>query len=197
MANLHVVLLVDRSLVEGPEDLIEETESTLSPDNEPAKVATRSKLEQVQPANIDDLNTRKIPESLDDAVVFVVHDERTTTLAIPATPDLSLAGPVFPRVRDLCDVGIGINRVEESHGFLGLGQRLDTGGNDKRDFLGPLNPVTAGEDEGRKGRGGQGRDNRESALSLVNLDMPLAPSFRGSEHTTTAAHVTESGLIAS
>jgi len=42
-----VVLLVDGSFVEGTEDLIEEAEGALSPDNEPTKVATRSKLKQV------------------------------------------------------------------------------------------------------------------------------------------------------
>ena len=92
----HVVLLVDGCLIEGAEDLIEETESALSPDNESAEVATRSKLEQVQPANIDGLNTRKVPECLDDAVVFVVHDERATALTVPAASDLSFASPAFP-----------------------------------------------------------------------------------------------------
>jgi len=43
----NIVLLVDGSLVESTEDLIEKAECALSPDNEPAEVATRSKLEQV------------------------------------------------------------------------------------------------------------------------------------------------------
>jgi len=196
-ANSRVVLLVDGSLIEGTEDLIEEAESTLGPDNESAEVATWSKLEQVQPANVDGLNTRKIPECLDDPVVFVVYDEGATALAIPATSDLSFSSPVFPRVRNLGNIGVGVDRFEESDGIPGLGQGLDTRGNDKRDFFCSLDSVAAGENQGRKGRSCQGRDDGESALCLVNLDVPLAPSFRGSKHTTTAAHVTKSSLIVS
>jgi len=190
----NVVLLVDGSLIEGTKDLIEKAEGILSPDNKSTKVTTRGELEQVQSANIDHLNAREVPECLDDTIVLVVHNERATTLAVPTTPDLSFSGSRFPRVGDLCNIIVGVDCFEESDGILSLDQRLDIGGNDKRNFLCSLNSVTAGENEGRKSRSGQGRDDGESALSLVNLDMPLAPSFRRGEHTATTAHVTESSL---
>ena len=44
-ANSHVVFLVDGCFIKGAEDLIEESESALGPDNESAEVAARSKLE--------------------------------------------------------------------------------------------------------------------------------------------------------
>ena len=197
LSDLREVLLVNGGLVEGAEDLIEEAESALSPDNESAKVTTGGKLEKVQSANVDNLNARKVPERLDDAVVFIVNDEGSATLAVPATSDLSFSSTSFPRVRDLGDIGVGVNRLKNGDGFLGLGQRLHTRGNNKGDLLSSLDSVAASEDKGRKGRSCQGRDNSKSALALVNFDMPLAPSFCRGEHATTAAHVAKGGLMGS
>ena len=186
---------MNRSFVEGAEDLIEKAESALSPDDESAEVTTGCKLEKVQPANIDDLNTRKIPERLDDAVVFIINDERATALAVPATSNLSFAGTVFPGVGDLGNIGEGINGLKESDSFLSLGQRFGTGRNNERYLLGSLYSVTTSKDKGRKSGSSQGGDDGKSTLSLINLDVPLAPGFRWGEHATAAAHITKSSLI--
>ena len=55
--DVQVITLEDGSLVEGTVDFIQESESTLGPDDESAEVTTRGELEEVQPPDVDDLNT--------------------------------------------------------------------------------------------------------------------------------------------
>ena len=192
--HVHVVLLVARSLVEGTEDLVKEAESTLGPDDEAAEVTARRELEEVEAANVDELDTGEVAERLDDAVVLVVDDEGTTALAVTAVPQLALARAELARVRDLDDVGVRLEGLEESDRLLGLGEALSRVGDDAGNLLNLLDAMTAGEDEGREGRGGERRDNGEAALVLVHRDVPLAPGLGGREHATATAHVTERGL---
>ena len=96
--DLLVVLLLRRSLVESTEDLIKSSESALSPDDETPDVTTRSKLEQVEAVDAHNLNTRQVPESLDDTVILIVDDERTTALTMTPVPHLTLASTEFSGV---------------------------------------------------------------------------------------------------
>jgi len=189
-----VVLLVEGLLVEGAEDIVEEGEGTLGPDDEATEVTTRGELEEVQAADVDELNTGKVAESLDDTLVLVVDNKRTTALAVAAVPELALASTELAGVGNLDDIGVGLEGLEEGDGLLGLGEGLDVGGDNEGNLLDLLDAVTTGEDEGGEGRGGKGRDNSEAALVLVNLDVPLAPGLGGSEHASTTAHVTEGSL---
>jgi len=125
-----VILLVSGSLLEGTEHLIEETEGTLSPDNKAAKVSTGGELEEVETADVDELNTRKVAESLDDTIVFIINNERTTALAVPAVPELALSGTELAGVGNLDDISVGVQRLEEGHGLLGLGEGLSGAVND-------------------------------------------------------------------
>jgi hypothetical protein len=193
-SNAHVVLLVDRGLVEGTEDVIEQSKGTLGPDDETSKVATWSELEEVEPPDVDDFNTRKVAEGLDDAVVLIVDNKRTTALTVAAVPELSLAGTQLAGGGDLHNIGMRTQSLEEGDGLLGLVEGLDLGGNDKGNLLDLLNAVTTSENEGRKSGGSESRDDGESALVLVDLDVPLPPGLGGGEHATTPAHVTEGGL---
>lgn len=190
----EVVLLVGGSLVEGSEDLVQEAESTLRPDNEATQVTTRCELQKVESPDVNNLDTRKVAECSNNTVVFVVDNERTTALTVPAVPHLSFTGTQFARIGDLDDVGVGVERLEESNSFLGFLERLDLVGDDQGNFLDLLNAVTTSKDERRESRCGKGRNNSKPALVLVHLDMPFAPGLGRSEHTTTAAHVTECSL---
>ena len=111
-----------------------------------------------------------------------------------AIPHLALTRAESARVGDLDDISVGAEGLEESDGLLGLGDLLDLGGDDEGDFVNLLDAVAAGEDERGESRGSQSRDDGESALVLVDLDVPLAPGLGGGEHATTSAHVTERGL---
>ena len=148
----------------------------------------------VEVIDVDELDTREVTERLDDAVVLVVNDEGTTALAVTAVPELALTGAELARVGNLNDVGVRLKGLEEGNSLLGLLERLGSGANNERNFLDLLNAVTTSENEGRESISGKGRDNGETALVLVHLDVPLAPDLGGGEHATTTAHVTEGSL---
>ena len=189
------VLLVDRGLVEGAEDLIQEAEGTLRPDDETAEVTTGRELKKVETLDVDDLNTREVAERLDDAVVLVVHDERTAALAVTAVPELALARAELARVGNLDDVGVRLKGLEERDSLLRLLERLDGRRDNEGDLLDLLDAVAAGENERRERGRSEGGDGGEAALALVHLDVPLAPGLGGREHATATAHVTERGLL--
>jgi len=71
------------------QDFIKKSKSTLSPDNEAAKVTTRSELEEVQSPHIDLLNTGQVAECLDNTIVLIIHNKGTTVLMVPTVPHLS------------------------------------------------------------------------------------------------------------
>lgn len=149
--HVHVVLLVDRGLVEGTENLIEEAKCALSPDDETTKVSTGGELEEVQSPDVDELDTRDVAESLDDTVVFVVDNERSTALAVTAVAELALASTELAGVRDLDDIGVRAEGFEESDSLLGLGEALNSGVDDEGDLLDLLDAVTTSENKRREG----------------------------------------------
>jgi hypothetical protein len=192
--HLHVILLVDGSLVEGAINIIEKSKGTLCPDNEAAEVTTGSQLEEVKPPDVDKLDTGQVAEGLDDTIVFIVDNKWTTALAVPAVPQLALAGPEFAGVGDFDDISVGIQRLEEGNGFLCLLEGLSSRSDNKGNFLNLLDAVTASEDKGGKGGCSKSRDSGKAALVLVHFDVPLAPGLGGGEHASSAAHVSEGGL---
>ena len=125
-------------------------ECTGRPDDEASKVPTRSELQEVETPDIDEFNTWKVAEGLDNTVILVVDDERTTALAVTAVPELALACAELARVRDLDDIGVGLKLLEESDRLLRLLEALDGGVNNKRDLGNLLDAVSPGKDEGRK-----------------------------------------------
>lgn len=189
-----VVLLEGRGLAVGTVDLVQKSESTLGPDDEATHVSTGSELQQVEGADVGELNTGDVAESLDDTVVLGVDDEGTAALAVTTVTHLTDTSTELAGVGDLDDISVGVDGLEEGDGSLGLGQRLDTVSNNEGNLLDLLNSVTTGQDQGGEGRGSQSRGGSETLLVLVGLDVPLAPDLGRGEHATTTAHVTESGL---
>lgn len=190
----HVVLLECGGLVEGSEDFIKEAEGALGPDNETSEMSSRGELEEVQSPDVDELNTGQVAESLDNTVVLIVDDKRTTALTMSAVPEFSFAGTDFAGVGNLDDISVGVEGLEESDGLLGLGEGLSGILNNKGNFLDFLDAVTTGENERGESRGSKGRNNSKAALVLVDLDVPFAPSLGRGEHASTTAHVTEGSL---
>lgn len=182
------LLLVDR--VEGGN-------GRLGPDDESTNVTTRGELEEVEGLNGAGLDTGDVLESPDDTLVLGVDDEGTPPLPVPPVPHLTLTGPDLPRVGNLGDVGVGSDSLEELDSSLGLVGGLDGRREDEGDLLDLLDPVASGEDKRGKSRGSEGRSNGVSSLVLVHLDVPLPPGLGRGEHSTTSAHVTESGLARS
>lgn len=160
-------------------------------------MTTRGELEEVEGLNGAGLDTGDVLESPDDTLVLGVDDEGTPPLPVPPVPHLTLTGPDLPRVGNLGDVGVGSDSLEELDGSLGLVGGLDGRREDEGDLLDLLDPVASGEDKRGESRGSEGRSNGVSSLVLVHLDVPLSPGLGRGEHSTTSAHVTESGLARS
>ena len=146
----HIILLEDSSLLEGTEDLIETSESTLSPDDEATKVATGRKLEEAEAADIDELNTGEVAKRLDDAVVLVVDDKGTAALAVTPVPHLALTRAELARVRDLDDIGVSVQGLEQSDSLLGLLVGLDSRVDNKGNLVDLLDAVTTSKDVGNE-----------------------------------------------
>lgn len=189
-----VILLKSSSLLEGAVDIIKEAESTLGPDDESSKVTTGSELKKIQSPDVDNFDTRQVAESLNNAIILVVDNKRTTALTVPTVPQLSLSSTELTRVGNLDNIGVSTQGLEEGNSLLGLFEGLGGVSDNERNFLDLLDTVTTSEDKGREGGGGKGRDNSEAALVLVDLDVPFAPGLGRSEHASTTAHVTESSL---
>jgi len=190
----EIILLIDRSLVEGSKDFVKESESTFGPDDKTSKMPTGSELKEVEPPDINNLYTGKIAESLDDTVVLVVNNKRTTALTVSAVPQFTLSCAELARVGNLHNVLVCVETLEESNSLLGLFEGLGLGGDNQRHFLNLLDTVTTSENKRRKSGGSKGRDSRETTLVLVDLDVPFAPSLGWCKHTSTSAHVTKSSL---
>lgn len=169
----------------GGVDVVKLGDGRLSPDDEAADVTTGGELKQVQGVDTAGLNTGKVLERTDEAIVLAVDDKGTTALAVAPVPHLTLTGTDLARVGNLLDIGVGADGLEEVNRGLGLGDRLGGGGDNEGNLLNLLDAVTAGEDQRRNGGGSQSRGNSEALLVLVDLDVPLAPDLEGREHART------------
>jgi len=153
----------------GSVNLVQSAESTLGPDDEPADVTTGGQLQQVQGRDGAGLDTRNVPEGLDDTLVVLVNDQRSSPLPVPPVPHLSLSGPDLPRVGDLDNVRVGFDGLQELDGLLGLFERLGRVGEDEGNLLDLLDSVSTGEDQRGEGRSSQSRGDGVSSLVLVDL----------------------------
>lgn len=160
-------------------------------------MSSRGELEEVEAVNGSNLDTRKVAEGLDDAIVFSVDDERPSSLDVASVAELSLAGAELARVGDLDDVVVGFDRLEQGNGLLGLGQALNRVVDDKGNLLDLLNSVSSSEEQRRDGSGSQGGGYGVSLLLLVGLDEPSSPQPGRGKHVTAPNHVTEGGLARS
>ena len=177
-ATKLVVPLEGGSLLVGTEDLVEESESSLGPDDESTEVSSGSELEKVEGSDVASLDSGNVSESSNDTVVLVVNNERTTSHSVLSSSSLSFTGSDLLGGDDLGDVGVGVHSLEGGDGGLGLGDGLDGGGDDEGNFGNVLDSVTTGEDEGGESGGGNGGDGRVSLLVQVDLDVPLSPDLR-------------------
>jgi len=170
------------------------SEGGFGPDTEATEVSSGGEGEEVEGADVGGLDSGDVAESLDDTLVLSVDDEGSTTLTVLAVAGLTGTGANLLRGDNLGDIGVSLETLEGGDGFLGLLNRLDRGGDDEGDLGDTFDLVSTGEDERRDGGGGNGGNYGETTLVLVDLDVPLAPDLGRSEHASSSAHVTESGL---
>jgi hypothetical protein len=188
-----VALLGLGDLSEGSEHVVKLLEGRLGEDAESSQVATWCELEQVQRVDRGNINAWDVSETLEDAVILGVDDERTSTHDVTSVSELAFAGTQLLGGLALFDVLVRANGGEEGDGLLGLADRLDGVRDDAR-HLGDLrDTVTTGHDECWEGRSSQRRHIGESPLVHVDLSVPSTPDLGRGEHTSTSAHVTVSG----
>ena len=173
---------------------VELLEGSLGPDDEAAKVATGSKLEEVEAVDARDLHARDVAEALLDAVVAGVHEEGALALDIAPVPHLAGTAADLLRVLDVLNVLDGLDVLEERERLLGLAHRLDLVRDHEGDLLHGGNAVAAGHEERGHRRGGERRAHRDAALVVVGLGSPLAPLLGGVEHAAATALVAEGTL---
>jgi len=190
----NVVPLVQRRLVKGAKDVVKEFECALGPDDETAKVSTRSELQEVESRNVNEFDTGQVSEGLDDPIVFVIDDQRATTLAVATVAHLALTSTQLPGVGNLEDISVGVQGLEEGHGLFGLFEGLGGGCDYKGNFFEFFDAMATCENERGEGRGGEGRDNGKPALVLVYLDVPFAPGLGRGKHAASTTHVSECSL---
>lgn len=188
-------LLLGGWLSEGSEDVVQLLEGTLSPDDETADVASGGELEEVESADVCDLNSRDVSEGLDQGDVgTAVDDEGSTAGSVASVSELSLSGTDLDGVDDLLDITPGSGVSEESDGLLGAFDLLDGVADDEGEFGEVIDSVSSGLDEGEDGGSGDGSGHGVSLLLEVASSVPSPPDADGGEHASLAAHVTEGTL---
>lgn len=176
------------------EQLVQVLKGGVSPDDEATDVTTRGELEKVESVDVDQVNTRDVAEGTGEGGgLLTVDDKRTTALDKAAVAGLTLTGADLLAGDDTLDISVGTDLLEQGDGLLSLHDTSNVGDNE-RDLRHILDLVTTGLDESRDSGGSESRGNGVSALSHADLSVPAAPDLGGREHTTLAAHVTESTL---
>lgn len=92
------IFLESRWLGGGAVDLIQGGKSRGGPDDEASKVTAWCKLEKVERENGGGLDAGDVAESADELFpifVWVVDDQRSTSLAVTAASEFSFAGAKF------------------------------------------------------------------------------------------------------
>jgi hypothetical protein len=83
-------------------------------------VTTRGELKEIEVVDARKLNAGKIAKGFDDAVILVVDDQRSTTLAMAAVTNLADACADLARIGHFDDVCVGVETLKKGDGFLGF-----------------------------------------------------------------------------
>lgn len=155
------------------EDVIQGLECARGPDDEPAELAARSQLSEVEPVHVADLHSRDVPECLDQLHVLVGVDHKgSLSELVPSASHFSLAGSQSLVLHDLEDVLVGAEPLEEGHCVLGLLIALELVVDDEGELRDVLDSVASGKDEREQGRSGQGSSRCVSSLLEVHFSVP-------------------------
>jgi len=179
-----------RRLLPGAKNGIQLSESSFGPNAESSNMTSGGELEKVQVVDLDDGDSRDVTESFGETFVLVIDDERSKLLYPPPVPQLTLTSSHPAGRIHLLDISPGADTTEEHDGILGLLVTLDLVGDDKRNLWDLPDLMSLGHDEGWDAGGRDGGTHGVSLLGDVDLAVPFSPLLGGSEHASTAAHVT-------
>lgn len=113
-------LLLRTSLLVGSEDVVKLLECTFGPDDKSSDVSSGGKLKEVKPANVSDLNSRNVSESLDQRDIgTTVDDQRSSSASESSVSKLSASSSDLDSVNNLLDISPSSGVLEESDGLSG------------------------------------------------------------------------------
>jgi len=181
-------------LVTSSEDGVELLESTLGPDDEATKVASRCKLKEIQTQHVDGGDTKQVSEGGVCPALATSDDQRSNLDSLGPVPQAGLTG-VLPDLLAPVHIIASTKDIQESAGALGLGELLNgISVNNQGDLRDLPDLVTTSQHKGSDAGRSDGRGKGVPLLVDVDLAVPLPPGASGGEHSSTAAHVTEGSL---
>merc|ERR1719264_878854 len=144
--------------------------------------------------NLDDIDSRDVPESLGDTLVLVIDDEGAQLLHMAPAPQLTLSSAHAAGGVNLGDIGPGLVPPEELNSLLCASEALDRVGHHQRHLRDSINDVSLCHDKCWHSSGGDGGANGVPLLGNANLPVPPPPLLGGGEHASSSAHVAKGSL---
>ena len=147
--------LLDTALTVRAEDVVELLESVLGENDESAEVTTRGELEEVESADVANINTWEVSGSLLDKTVLVtVNDERALGEGEAGVAHLALTGSQLLGLENASEVTLDTEVAEggEESGGLLLVEAVDN----ERELRNIVDLVASGHDERTAGSSGEG-----------------------------------------
>lgn len=188
------VLFGRRTSAEIAVDFVEGGESVFSEDHKASDVSAWREFEDVQTVDVEKRDTWDIAEGFDNTVVVVVDNARTEFLYVSAASHGAFTGASTSGGVNAFDIVPSAEGFEYIDGLFGLLVSFDVVRDNERNFWDVIDLMAFSHDESWYTGGGDSRGHSVTTLVDVTLFVPFSPGFEWSEHATTAAHVTESGL---
>jgi len=180
-------------LVVGAVDSIEGLEGGGGPDAESTNVSTWGEFEQVEFVNWEEGDTWDISESEGQTIILGIDDQWASLLNASSVSHFTTSGTESSGGFDTFNISPGVGLTKNTDGILGLGQSLNRVFDNQWEFWNLFDSVTLGHGQRWESSGGDGGDGGITSLSDIDLSEPSSPGLVWVEHTTTSAHVTESG----
>lgn len=182
----------------GSEDVVEFLEGTLGPYDESSNVTSGGQLEKVESADVSDLNSGNVSQSLDEGnISSTVDNQRSSSGSVSSVSELSFSGSDLDGVNDLLDIRPSSDILEESNGLLSSFDFFGGIGDDQGEFGDVVDSVSSGLNQGKDNGGSQGSGDGVSLLLDVASSVPSSPDSDGSEHSSLSTHVSEGTLTIS
>jgi len=182
---------------EATVDGIEGFEGVFGEDEESTDVSTWRESENVQAVDIEDLDAWDVSEGSYDTVVLSVDECWAQLLDVLSVAGLASAGSCSSAGIDSLHIVPSAQLLQQIHSLLGLLVLLGIIADNQRNLWHLINSVALGHNQGWHTSGGDSAGDGVSSLVDVTLFVPSPPGLEWSEHPTTSAHVTESGLAGS
>lgn len=178
-------------------DGVEGFEGVFGEDEESADVSTWRESENVQGLDVEDFDAWDVSEGSDDTVVLGVDDCWSKFLDVFSVSRFTSAGSGSSGGVNSFNIIPSSHGFQQINGLFGFFVVLGSVADDAWHFWNFVDFVTFGHDESWDTSGGNGTGHSVSSLVDVALFVPSPPGLEWSEHPTSSAHVTKSGLAGS